>query len=92
MKTAEEFAVYLDAFGKGQWLDRKTIKQITKEIKERDKQIQLDAFKAGERFAAGIVEQRRNCYAKVESGWHYSDLDRKAILTDANNRQSLPNK
>lgn len=47
----------------------------------RYKQIQLDSFKAGEKFAAELVEQ---------NSFRGGDAHKKAILTDANNRTELP--
>ena len=52
------------------------------------KQIQLDAFKAGERFAAEIV---KNMYHHPHQTMSICPMDIvEAILTDANNRTELP--
>ena len=49
------------------------------------KQIQLDSFKAGERFAAGIADK-----AYGYTGHNGNSIASDAILTDANNRTKLP--
>jgi len=69
MKTAEEWA---------NWHDNRL-------PAEEIKQIQLDAFKAGERFAAELVRRE----AKSSIRLSLSNLA-EAILTDANNRTTLP--
>ena len=91
MKTAEEWAnetgetVMLDCFAgdRNAQPGEPTIKLI--------KQIQLDAFKAGEMFAAEIASkvETNNVESDLMCKMHLGDCP-SAILTDANNRTELP--
>lgn len=85
MKTAEE------------WCEEVSIKCFVKDkmfaslVLDDIKQIQLDGFKAGERFAAEMVWEGNNlpdpdglCGVVTRKSM------KEAILTDANNRTTLP--
>ena len=53
------------------------------------KAIQLDAWKQGMTDAAEIVKEWRDCYSKVESGWCYSDQNRKNILNSRDKKKEI---
>ena len=78
MKTAEEWKL--------EWIKDKSVYDdvsFEKKLSERIKAIQLDALKEGMRRAAKAVEESVNLYSSVDSGRHYSEQCRKAILTAA---------
>lgn len=88
MKTAEEWANEKFSFGADTKYDF---------IEEVLKQIQLDAFKAGERFAAEIGYKEATVNVNPQSTsiavilvLSTAGIAKKAILTDANNRTEIP--
>jgi hypothetical protein len=76
MKTAEE------------WITVEPLNILDGELPlHQIRRIQLDAFKAGERFAAEKLDE---VTAAGEDSYSMRESCQEAILTDANNRNTLP--
>ena len=85
MKTAKEWKQIWKA-------DKEVISNETFEqrLTRRIEDIQLDAFKAGERFAAEYLVKCSPCLHDECDKCNQNKSNAKALLTDANNRTELP--